>query len=104
MIFTQPDRHLFAAPGKQIIKDSFGIMFYCGPAIDEYFLKFIGECLQWNFDYKQFDGCLKFKTNEQSTRGTVADGNKKTWAFKIAVPESGIKPKSSDFATSGSAW
>ena len=104
MKFTQPDRHLFAAPGKQIIKGSFGIMFYCGPAIDEYFLKFIGECLQWNFDYKQFDGFLKFKTNEQSTRGTVADGNKKTWAFKIAVPESGIKPKSSDFVTSGSAW
>ena len=104
MKFTQSDRHFFAAPGKVVIKGSFGIMFYCGPATDEYFLKFIGECLQWNFDYQQFDGCLKFKTNEQSSKGTVTTGNKQTWAFKIAVPESEITPKHSDFVTSGYAW
>ena len=94
----------FAAPGKEIIKGTFGIIFYCGPANDEHFLKFIGECLQWNFDYQGFDGFLKFKTNEQSTKGTVSTGNMKTWAFKITVPESEIKPKPSDFVTNGSAW
>ena len=92
-------------PG-EIIQGSCAILFYCGPANgDNYFLKFIGECLRWNFDYKQFDGMMKFKTNKQSRKGTVLSGNTTdNWSFKIEVPRSENMPRPSDFLTSGALW
>ena len=89
-------------PG-EIIKGSCTILFYCGPENDVCFLKFVGECLQWNFDYKQFDSKMKFKTNEQSTKGTVLTGNRDAYSFQIRVPNSPTKPRPTGFVTNRSA-
>ena len=72
-------------------RETIAINFYTGSCktdvhLERKFVKFIGECIAWNLDYKNDHGLMKFKKNSQTKRYR-GDNSRTAAAFTIAVPQ-----------------
>jgi hypothetical protein len=59
------------------------IIFFCGPSEHEANIMHFGQKLLEEMPYKTFSGWMSYKSNEQTSTGTAATGQKKNHLYKI---------------------